>query len=141
MTDNKKNQPDKTGNIRDKQGKFTKGYSGNPKGKPKGSLSITARIKEELKKRPKGQKISYLEALVKTILQKALIEKDKEMIKTIWQFVDGLPKQHIDMDNDDQNIDEIRVVIVTNDGNSAKKASDATRQKPLRPNEPNKAKT
>lgn len=119
MTNYKNNQPDNTGNNtpqRDKQGKFVKGYSGNPKGKPRGSLSITARIKEELRKVPKGQKISYLEALIKIILRKALLEGDKDMIKTIWQAVDGMPKQHID--TTDEDIREIKVVIVENEDKS-----------------------
>lgn len=109
------NKPENTGNIRDEQGRFLPGHSGNYKGKPRGSLSITARIKEELEKMPEGQKISYLEALIKIILQKALVEKDQNMIKTIWQFIDGMPKQHVDT-GPDEDIREIRVVIVKNDG-------------------------
>lgn len=78
------------------KGGFKKGQSGNPNGRPKGSPSIIARIKKELAKIPSGQKITYLEILVKMILKKAIVDGDKEMIKLIWNYVDGMPKQALE---------------------------------------------
>lgn len=106
-------EPENTGIIRDERGRFLSGHSGNSRGKPKGSLSITARIKEELEKIPKGFKISYLEVLVKIILKKALLEGDREMIKTIWQYIDGTPKQHMDIKTE-EDLNEIKMIIVEN---------------------------
>lgn len=77
---------------------FMPGQSGNPNGRPKGSISITARIKQELERIPEGQQISYLEDFVNTILKKALKNQDKDMIRLIWNYVDGMPKQHIEAD-------------------------------------------
>jgi len=70
------------------------GQSGNPAGRPKGSgLSITTEIKRELDKIPQGQKATNLQLLIKKILKLAIEEDDKVMIKNIWNYVDGLPKQ------------------------------------------------
>ena len=77
---------------------FKKGQSGNPKGKPKGTISITSRIKVELQKHAKGSDKSYLDILIERILYKALQEGDKDMIKAIWSYVDGLPRQDITME-------------------------------------------
>ena len=56
-------------NNRTKQGKFKKGMSGNPNGRPVGSgsgLSITALVKAELEKCPEGEnKKTYADLVVK----------------------------------------------------------------------------
>ena len=78
--------------------RFKPGVSGNPNGKPKGTISITSRIKSELQKCAKDSKKSYLDILIERILYKALQEGDKDMIKAIWSYVDGMPKQDITME-------------------------------------------
>jgi len=75
---------------------FKKGQSGNPSGRPKGSISITTRIKKELNRISPQEKITYLEILVKKILKKAIINEDKEIIKLIWNYIDGMPKQALE---------------------------------------------
>jgi len=96
-----KKKPDKTGKNRvkrDEKGRFVEGESGNPEGRTKGSLSITAKIKEELEKCPPSQdKRTYLELLVKRILNKAIVEGDTQMIRQIWNYIDGLPKESLDL--------------------------------------------
>ena len=86
-------EPDNTGGNRDERGRFKPGMSGNPAGKPPGSISLTARIKKELEKIPEGQKITYLDALVKQILKKAIADGDQQMIRLIWNYLDGIPSQ------------------------------------------------
>lgn len=49
-----------TGNNRDKKGRFNKGISGNPNGRPVGSVSITSAIKKELNKLPNDGKKLFL---------------------------------------------------------------------------------
>ena len=78
---------------RDKKGRFVKGVSGNPKGKLPGTVSITTEIKRKLAEVPKGQRMSYLDVLVKGIIAKAVAEGDERMIKLIWNYVDGMPRQ------------------------------------------------
>lgn len=90
--------PDNTGEIqvvkrRDEKGRFKPGMSGNPAGKPPGSISLTTKLKKELEKMPQGQKITYLDALVKQILKKAIVDGDQQMIKLIWNYLDGAPPQ------------------------------------------------
>lgn len=75
-----------TGNIRDERGRFRQGCSGNPKGKPRGSISLTARIKAELQKVPPGQRMSWEELLAKLIVKKA-IEGDPRMIDFLWRHL------------------------------------------------------
>lgn len=92
------------------KGWFNKGQSGNPNGRPKGSISITTRIKRELQKMPRGQKITYLEALIKKILKKAIVDEDKETIKLIWNYVDGMPKQALEHIGDEDR--PVRILYV-----------------------------
>ncbi|MCX6720280.1 MAG: DUF5681 domain-containing protein [Candidatus Staskawiczbacteria bacterium] len=89
--------PDITGK---KQGKWhppeeyqwKKGESGNLAGRPPGSVSITARIKEKLLEVPdENLKKSYLDLLIEKILKKALVNGDAQIIKQIWSYVDGPP--------------------------------------------------
>lgn len=92
----KKSEPKKNGDKRDANGRFTEGNPGG--GRPKGSgISITTAIKRELEKCPEGQnKATYLDLLVKRILKKAIQEGDQLMIKQVWNYVDGMPKQNIE---------------------------------------------
>ena len=98
------------------KGGFKKGQSGNPQGRPQGSISIIARIKKELTKIPSGQKITYVEILVKQILKKAIIDGDKEMIKLIWNYVDGMPKQALEHIGDEKRPVKILYVPAKKEG-------------------------
>ena len=77
---------------------FQPGQSGNPAGKPKGTLSITTAVKRRLEAFVKrGKTKRELDRLVDTILKKAIEDGDTHTIKAIWSYVDGLPKQSIDL--------------------------------------------
>lgn len=66
----------------------------NREGRPKGSgISITTEIKKKLAKVPKGQKATYLQLLINRIFKQAIQDGDQQMIKNIWNYVDGLPNQ------------------------------------------------
>lgn len=92
-------------NARLKRIGFQPGKSGNPAGRAKGSVSITTQIKKELLQCPEGEsKQTYLDMLVKRILRKSILEGNEQMIKSVWAYVDGLPKQHIHMEHDIENI-------------------------------------
>ena len=90
--------PEDTGDNRNELGQFAPGQSGNPNGRPKGSgLNLTSLLKEKLEEIPVGQKEAYKVLFIKTLLNKALVEKDLQSLKLIMNYVDGLPMQNVDI--------------------------------------------
>lgn len=81
--------------IPDEKGRmiFPPGVSGNPAGRPKGSISVVSAIKAKLQECPEGKEKTYLHYLVEKIMKKAVIDDDVSMIKDIIDRVDGKPKQ------------------------------------------------
>ena len=80
----------------------------NKKGAPIGSsLNLTNVLKAELEKVPKGEKDTYKLMFIKTLLHKALIAKDLQAIKLIMNYVDGMPKQTLEV-SDTSELDELR---------------------------------
>jgi len=91
---------------RDELGRLLPGSTANPKGRPVGSLSITAEIKKKLQECPEGKEKTYLEYLVNKIMKQAVSEGNEQMIKQIWAYVDGQPKQAVDL-NSQINISKV----------------------------------
>jgi len=71
----------------------------NREGRPVGSkgLNLTSLLKDKLQEIPEGKKETYSELFIKTLLHKAMIEKDLQSLKLIMNYVDGLPKQSMDI--------------------------------------------
>ena len=67
------------------------GESGNPNGRPKKGHSITETIKAMMDERPEIKK-----ALAAKVLQMAS-EGDITAMKTIWNYLDGMPMQKSDL--------------------------------------------
>ena len=65
--------------------RFQKGVSGNPKGRPKGSVSIKDKIRQHLEKNPKD-----VEEIIKYFV--------KENRELMWQMLEGRPQQDITTD-------------------------------------------
>jgi len=101
--------PENTGLKRDSKGHFLPGVSGHPEGKPKGSLSITAMVKAMLDEAPEGNKATYAEALIKSILKKAIVEGDSTMQKTVWSYIDGMPPQELKMSGGLSNLQGVDI--------------------------------
>ena len=72
---------------------FMPGVSGNPKGRPKGSLSIKAEIKKRLENNPEE---------LKEIVEH-FIKKNRELM---WQMIEGRPQQQVGLD---ATITEVKV--------------------------------
>ena len=90
--------PEETGKIRDEEGKFIKGVSGNPDGRPPGSgISITTEIKRKLEEMNPETKKTNLQTLLEVILESAVKKKDHQMIKQIWNYIDGMPQAKTDI--------------------------------------------
>lgn len=69
------------------------GNSGNPAGRPKGTLSLTSMIRAKLEELGPDQKRTYAQHLIDNILQDAIDGKDFAW-KTVWNYIDGMPKEH-----------------------------------------------
>ena len=70
---------------------FKKGQSGNPGGRPKSAVSVTAHIRAKLAKYaklPDGRRVKRIDALAEKIIEQALAG-DTQMIKLVWERVDG----------------------------------------------------
>ncbi len=103
------NPPDNTGENRDNRGRFLSGTSGNPNGRPKGSVSITDGIKQKLEEIPEGKDKTYLEIFITQILDRA-IKGDHQLIKQIWDHIDGRAREAIEV-NDNR---PLPIPILTN---------------------------
>lgn len=91
---------------RDKNGRLLPGNTANPHGRPKGSLSVTALIKEKLQEVAKGHKKTYAELLVDEVVKRAL-KGDNQMVRQIWSYVDGMPKKQLDVDINKNGLEEL----------------------------------
>lgn len=91
--------------VRKKDGTFAKGNTGNLKGRPKGSRNKT--ISAELKKMldeelevelPNGQKIAmtYKQAMLKSLMSKAVKNKDVRAMELIFNRTDGKVPQPVE---------------------------------------------
>ena len=100
---------------RDEKGRLLPGNSGNPKGRPKGSLSLVALLKKELEKEIANEegtdKTSYAILLIRTMLRKAVIEGDVVMIRDIINRIDGMPKQTLGL-KDETEPEENRLLDI-----------------------------
>lgn len=74
---------------------FKKGQSGNPKGRPKGAMSFTNKVKEAINQIAKGNKKPESKLIIEAMLKKAKAG-DPQILKLIWNYLDGLPTQRIE---------------------------------------------
>lgn len=103
---------------RDKLGRLKKGSINNPKGKPIGTKSFTTLVREALNTianlnggNPEG--LTYETMLVNRVLKKAIEEGDREMIKQIWDQIDGRPAQKLDVTTKGERIEGFTYVQPT----------------------------
>ena len=82
---------------------WKKGQSGNPGGRPKIGVSVTKLVAEALEHEVtargidgKEKKAKVVEFLAEIIVARAL-KGDISMIKAIWDRIDGLPAQKLDL--------------------------------------------
>jgi hypothetical protein len=83
--------------------RFLPGHSGNPSGRPKGP-SITKALLAALETKPKGSRITYLEAVIQKIITKIVVDGDSHLIGKFWDHIDGKPKQQINHQEDSMMI-------------------------------------
>jgi hypothetical protein len=83
---------------------FVKGQSGNPAGKPKGTRSFTTKVRAALEKIAEGKDYTYEEAFIKSILKKGIVDGDSAIIRLIWNYLDGMPAQKMDLTSNGESI-------------------------------------
>ena len=83
--------------ISNKPWQFQPGQSGNPAGRPPKGETLTELMREFLEQAPEGQKVTYKEAFIKRVYKKAMEEGDAVTIKLIWNYLDGMPNQTMNL--------------------------------------------
>jgi len=77
----------------------------NKGGRPKGSgLSLTTILKKKLESISKEDKAEYSKLFIDRLVDKALKDDDTQAMKLIFGYVDGLPKQAVDLTSQGEKI-------------------------------------
>ena len=90
----------------------------NREGRPVGSKSFTTKVKEALEKIAEGKDYTYEEAFIKSILKKAIVDGDASTQRLIWNYLDVMPAQRLDLGNADDL--PFNIKIVKDDGTDDK---------------------
>lgn len=83
-------------------GKFQKGKSGNPRGRPKDGESMTALLNEYLKGTDGNGKKERRMILIEKIYQKAK-NGDRPALQYIFDRMDGKPKESVELSGEKEN--------------------------------------
>ena len=79
---------------------FVKGQSGNPGGRPKRGETLTdilRRLGDVQDVNFNGNQIARKQALAEAIWQKAIVDKDFQSIKYLYDRMDGTPAQSVEI--------------------------------------------
>lgn len=91
-----KAKPENTGIIRNEKGQFPKGVSGNPAGRPEGSVSIVGGIRRKLLEVNPENKKTYLDSFLETLFKKSVSEGNEQLMRDMINRIDGMPKQTVE---------------------------------------------
>lgn len=92
---NEQESGENNGIKRDEKGRWMEGTKPGP-GRPTG-FSLVDILKRQLQEVPEGRQRTYAEELIRSILQKGIIEKDSQTHRLILNYVEGMPKQNVDL--------------------------------------------
>lgn len=86
---------------RDELGRLLPGNSGNPSGRPKGSVSLKRMLEVKMAEIPLGQTKTWAEQIVDSLMVNAIVKNDTAAMKLIMSYIDGNPLQGIEMTGKD----------------------------------------
>ena len=86
--------PQETVDKRRPDGTFGPGNRANPGGRPKGSLSLSAILREVLSSTPEGGDKTYARGIVEATVRDAL-KGDAQARKLCWAYIEGAPAQSV----------------------------------------------
>lgn len=109
-------EPEKTDEIQRINGKFAPGFSGNPAGKPKGARHFTTLVRDALEmiaKDPTSGREERMEVLLAKKAVLSALAGDSQMLKLIWNYLDGMPKQSIELEDNraDETKEQLKKLI------------------------------
>lgn len=89
-----------------KEHQFKPGESGNPAGRPPGSLSLIGLLKKRLADLDPENKRTYAELFIDNIVQDAM-DLDGPSRKLVMQYIEGMPKQQMLIDTNKDTLGEL----------------------------------
>jgi len=102
-TGKKQDKKEKDEVIRDEEGKFLKGQTGNPDGRPRGSYSLRKKLIKKVQ-RELGKDTDIGDKLAEELVYIALadskqvsISEKRKAIMDIMSIIDGKPKQQVEV--------------------------------------------
>lgn len=114
--------------ITDKKQKpwlFKKGQSGNPNGRPVGSVSIVEGIKKKLLEIEPENKKTYLDLFLSRYFRKAIKDGDVGLIRDMINRIDGMPQQRTDITSGDKPIPILNAI---HSNHSSQEADETTKE-------------
>lgn len=94
--------------------KWKKGQSGNPAGRPEGSVSIVEGIKRKLLEIEPANKKTYLELFLSKLFLKAIKDGNEQLMRDMINRVDGMPQQKTDLTSGGKELESL-VIVKTKD--------------------------
>jgi hypothetical protein len=83
---------------------FKKGQSGNPNGRPVGTVSIVEGLRRKLKEIDPTERRSYLDIFIDKLISKAAKEGDVALMRDLVDRIDGKPRQSVDVTTNGKDI-------------------------------------
>ena len=96
-------EPENTGEIKRIKGRYAPGVSGNPAGKPPGAKHLSTKLLHALEQLAEGGN-SYADLLNKRVIKDAIEKGNTSLIHLIYNYIDGMPQQGIDLTSKGEQI-------------------------------------
>jgi hypothetical protein len=97
---------------------FPKGVSGNPDGRPVGSVSIVEGIRRKLLEVEPGTKKQYLELFLSSYFKNAIKDGDNQLMRDMINRIDGMPKQTTDLTTNGKEVNQVLVKFIDGSTNN-----------------------